>query len=182
MRADDKNATCWHIDPELWKDIAGYDGVYQVSTEGRVRKKYSDGRVRILKPKSFRELPLLFVRLEDKQGKQRHPSIHRLVAETFIGPLGDNVAVHKNGLYTDNSFRNLAIMSKNEFAKFRNKRAFRRPVVKIAPDGSVVDAFPSARDAAKNDYVCVHFVTDRCNRLQREDEFEFAGFSYRWER
>ena len=167
--------------PELWKDIAGYDGVYQVSTEGRVRKIYSDGRVRFLKPRTFGKHPMLGVRLEDKEGKQRHPSLHRLVAETFYGPLGDNVAVHKNGLYSDNSFRNLAIMSKNEFAKLRNKRAFRQPVKKIAPDGSVVDVFPSARDAARSDFVNVHAVTDRCNRML-QDEFGFTGFSYRWDK
>lgn len=181
MRANDKTAVCWHQDPELWKNVAGYDGVYQVSTEGRVRKKYSDGRIRIIKPKTIGEQPMLCVRLEDKNGKQRHPSLHRLVAETFYGPLGDKVAVHKNGLYSDNSFRNLAIMSKAEFAVFRNKRAFRQPVEKIAPDGSVVDVFPSARDAAKSDFVNIHAVTDRCNGMLK-DEFNFTGFSYRWEK
>lgn len=181
MRSNDKNAVCWHQDPELWKDIAGYDGVYQVSTEGRVRKKYSDGRIRMIKPRTFGKHPMIGVRIEDKDGKLRNLSLLRLVAEAFIGPLGDNVAVHKNGLYSDNSFRNLVIMSKTEFAQLRNKRAFRRPVAKIAPDGSVVDVFPSARDAARSDFVNIHAVTDRCNGML-QDEFNFTGFSYRWDK
>jgi hypothetical protein len=181
MRANNQNPTCRHRDPELWKDVAGYDGVYQVSTEGRVRKKYSDGRIRMIKPRTFGKHPMIGVRVEDKYGKLHNLSLHRLVAEAFIGPLGDKVAVHKNGLYSDNSFRNLAIMSKTEFAKLRNKRAFRQPVKKIAPDGSVVDVFPSARDAAKSDFVNIHAVTDRCNRML-QDEFSFTGFSYRWDK
>ena len=181
MKTNCKTVVRWHQDPELWKDVAGYGGVYQVSTEGRVRKKYSNGRIRIIKPKTIGKQPMLCVRLEDADGKQRHPSLHRLVAETFCGPLGDNVAVHKNGLYSDNSFRNMAIMSKTEFAKLRNKRVFRKPVAKIAPDGSVVDVFPSARDAAKSDFVNIHVVTDRCNRMLQK-EFSFTGFSYRWDK
>lgn len=169
------------LEPELWKDVPGYGGRYQASTEGRVRKVYDTGRVRVLKPRTFSGYPMLCVRLEDNDGKLHGLSIHRIIAETFVGPLGDNVAVHKNGLYSDNSLRNLGIMTKKEFSAFRNKKAFRRAVVKIAPDGSIVDAYPSAREAARRDFVNIHAVTDRCNR-QCKNEFEFTGYSYRWDK
>ena len=166
--------------PEIWRDVPGYNGTYQISTEGRVRKIYADGRERLIKPRTFGKHPLIGVRLVDNTGKQRNLSLLRLVVETFVGPLDDKVAAHKNGLYSDCSLRNAAIMSKSELAKRRNMRAFRRAVVKIDPDGTIVDAFPSARDAAKSDFVNIHAVTDRCNK-QRKNEFAFTGYSYRWD-
>lgn len=166
---------------ELWRNIPGYDGRYQVSTEGNVRKVYADGHIRMIKPRTFGKNPLIGVRLEDSNGKQRHLSLLRLVVETFVGPLGDNVAVHKNGLHSDCSLRNATVMTKNEFAVYRNKRTLRRPVAKIDRDGNVVDAFPSASDAARNDFVNIHAVTDRCNGLL-QNEFKFTGYSYRWEK
>ena len=77
---------------EIWKDIVGYEGMYQVSNMGRVRSLdriivYKDGRVwnckgRILSihdnGKGYK-----FVRLS-KYGKPKQEYIHRLVATAFI--------------------------------------------------------------------------------------------------
>ena len=66
---------------EQWRDIDGYDGMYQVSDLGRVRsKKYGDWRV--LKvgstPKGYRTVHLY------KDNKVKAFYIHRLVAQAFI--------------------------------------------------------------------------------------------------
>ena len=73
---------------EIWRDVVGYDGRYQVSNKGNVRsiaRKDSIGRKcggLILKPRSFRN-GYLHVNLF-KDGKVKTKSIHRLVAEAFI--------------------------------------------------------------------------------------------------
>lgn len=77
---------------ELWLDIKDYEGVYQVSSHGRVRSvdrvlKYSDGRVYkqkgiILHPSIGGTTPYLSVMLSVNQVTKRI-NVHRLVCETF---------------------------------------------------------------------------------------------------
>jgi hypothetical protein len=66
--------------PELWEPIAGWEGLYEVSTHGRVRSLDRPGRRgRILKPFG----KYLAVTL-NADGFQLDRSVHRIVAETFI--------------------------------------------------------------------------------------------------
>lgn len=64
---------------EIWKDIEGFEGVYQVSNLGRV-KRVTTGRV--LKPCRIKTA-YLQVGLY-KQGSASKKLIHRLVAQAFI--------------------------------------------------------------------------------------------------
>ena len=66
---------------EIWRDIDGYEGLYQVSNKGRVKSlKY--GKERILRP-GWKTGGYLFVIL-CKNGNQSKQRIHRLVAQAFI--------------------------------------------------------------------------------------------------
>lgn len=72
---------------EIWKDITGYEGLYQVSNLGRVKslfgwngKEYYK-RDKILKP--FFQKDYLRVSLFKKTKGSKY-LVHRLVAETFI--------------------------------------------------------------------------------------------------
>lgn len=79
---------------EIWKDIKGYEGLYQVSNLGRVksleRKSDLDGRLiksKILKT-GLNNPGYKFLVLR-KNGVSKNKMIHRLVAEIFI-PNQDN--------------------------------------------------------------------------------------------
>ena len=66
---------------EKWKDIFGYDGMYQVSDLGRVRS-LKFGKERILKSNT---LPSGYVQIGlHKNGRTKMKYIHRLVAQAFI--------------------------------------------------------------------------------------------------
>lgn len=66
---------------EQWKDIFGYEGLYQISNYGRVKSlKY--GKEEILKPIKDKK-GYLHVHLR-KDGMEKHHRIHRLVANAFI--------------------------------------------------------------------------------------------------
>lgn len=101
---------------EIWKDIPGYEGYYQVSNLGRVRSidrevVYRDGKKclykgRLLKPREDKN-GYFQVGLS-KLGKVKTFKVHRLVLEAFKGPCPEGMeSCHKNGIKTDNIVYNL---------------------------------------------------------------------------
>jgi hypothetical protein len=108
----------------IWKDVVGYEGLYQVSDTGEVRsisrKDYrnrtSPGR--ILKPWTNKD-GYLFVNLYYEVGKYKSRPIHSLVVEAFIGPRpeGFDVCHGENGKL-DNSVPNLSYGSHRQNCSF----------------------------------------------------------------
>ena len=96
---------------EIWKDINGYEGLYQISNLGRVKSFYS-GYVKILKLKITNGYYRIGLR---KNGKRKFYQIHRLVYETFIGEIPQGIQVnHINEVKTDNRLENLNLMTPKE--------------------------------------------------------------------
>jgi hypothetical protein len=103
---------------EAWKDIVGYEGLYQVSDIGRIKsleRVRINGRkwkTRILKFK-INKNGYHFVNLY-KNGKGKSFYIHRLVLITFIGICPEDMeACHSNGDKTDNRLSNLRYDTKS---------------------------------------------------------------------
>ena len=88
---------------ELWRNIDGYKGMYQVSSFGRIRSfKYNSPR--ILKPRKNRSGYLYINLCED--GRYRSFTVHRIVAKHFLGKSSLTVN-HKNGNKLNNTVDNL---------------------------------------------------------------------------
>ena len=106
----------FNTEEEVWKDIKDFEGMYQISSFGRVRSvdrliENSIGHLRRFEGQPIKPLitgqGYLYVRLPTKDGK-RNRFIHRLVAETFIVNHKDYPVVnHINGVKTDNRLSNL---------------------------------------------------------------------------
>ena len=77
----ENNFTDTELANEVWRDVDGYDGMYQVSDLGRVRS-LKFGKVRVLRPGKDRGGYLLVVLCKD--GKTSTRKVHRLVAQAFI--------------------------------------------------------------------------------------------------
>ena len=89
---------------EIWKDVVGYEGLYQVSNMGRV-KSLNYGRERILKA-SDNGSGYLYVAL-CKKGKYKNFLVHRLVAMVFISnpenkPCIDHIDTNKRNNKVEN--------------------------------------------------------------------------------
>ena len=90
---------------EIWKDVQGYEGLYQVSNLGRV-KSFQLGEGTLLNPSLARK-GYLCVELR-LSGKRKRFRIHRLVAMAFIPNIENKPEVnHINGIKTDNRIENL---------------------------------------------------------------------------
>ena len=117
---------------EIWRDIEGFEGIYQISSQGRVKslKRIDNNnhpiKEKILKPNiDNREgKGCLRVRL-CKNGKQKFFQIHRLVYETFVGKIPDDMQCnHINEKKDDNRLENLNLMTPKENSNWgtRNER------------------------------------------------------------
>lgn len=111
---------------EIWKDIKGYEGYYQVSNFGRVKSlaRYRIGSYgkpqkvyeKILKQTIMNNGYLTVVLSNNKIYKQK--LVHRLVAETFILNLENKKEVnHINGDKTNNHVTNLEYVSHHDNQK-----------------------------------------------------------------
>jgi len=125
---------------EVWADIRGYEGRYQVSSLGRVkslarmRRGKGGSKVPVLeiimaltpKKDTGRTKPYVEVRFRNgglRTEKCKSFLVHRLVADAFIKPLEKGEQVdHINGKHADNRVENLRVMHYTEHVKIHPNR------------------------------------------------------------
>ena len=165
---------------ETWKDIAGYEGLYQVSDLGRVRSLnyHHTSEVRILKPSKDRKGYLL-VKL-CKNGVRKTLKVHRLVALAFVEgyDLVNNQVNHINEDKSDNRAINLewCDVTYNNNHGTRNHRIGETqsiPVVQLTLNYKFVTKWPSSREAGLHGFQKAH--VNACCRHKRS-----TTGGYRW--
>ena len=108
---------------EIWKDILGWEGRYQVSNFGRIKtlnyKRTKTPRIMngITDIRGYKSIAF---RVGGAKSKQKHYMIHRLVAQAFIpNPNNKPFINHKDGNRANNVVGNLEWCTKEENERHR---------------------------------------------------------------
>ncbi len=173
---------------EIWKSIPGYEGYYEVSTEGRVRSvaRIAVGRWGTCRRQATILTPTpngkgyLQVRFSI-DGKKSKPLVHRLVAAAFVpNPCGLPQINHKDGNKANNCVANLEWCTASENALHRGRvlhkwvgRA-KRPVVCTDTGVQYASSHDAARALGLNPGGVFQVCQGRYERT-RGLHFEFAG-------
>lgn len=112
---------------EIWKEVAGFDGIYKVSNFGQILvsecvRFTSKGRSRRFGAKLLRSTPTSpkgypwVILCHPKTRERRHVPIHILVAETFFGPKPSpkHEVNHKDGNKRNTNVENLEWLSHSD--------------------------------------------------------------------
>ena len=158
---------------EEWKDIKGYEGIYQVSNEGRVKSlNYNHtGKERILKSTS-NSCDYLNVSLW-KDGQKKQHLVHRLVANAFIEnpddlPQVNHIDENKSNNCTENlewvtCKQNINHGTRNQrmaeahrgkpcpwaTEALTNRTDLSIPINMLTKDGEFIRQFPSSMEAER---------------------------------
>ena len=132
---------------EIWKDIVNYEGLYQISNTGFVRRNN-----RILKPapnnKGYLHVTLC------KNGVSQTKYIHQLVAEHFIGKVEGKEVDHIDNNKLNNRLDNLQYLSRFENAskgskgKTKDNKLEKNPKAKTVigiRDNKIIITYPCAK-------------------------------------
>ena len=135
---------------EIWKDIKGFEGRYQVSNMGRVRsldriELHKRGRTHhakgmILKDSLNKGRGYYRVSLSDGHRNYTHYEVHRLVAIHFVPGYKEGLVVnHINKIKTDNRAQNLEFCTYKYNLNYSDVVAWkRRPVYQYTMEGDFI--------------------------------------------
>ena len=178
------------MENEIWKDVKGYEGIYQVSNFGRVRSLdrwiERNGKPAFIKGKMLKfhkRSGYNYVQFRvNGDGKNHHHAVHRLVGIAFVPGYSEKYDInHKDNNRTNNHADNLEWCTRSYNIQymhdhFPREEPSKRAVIQIDKNGNDVARFESMNEAAEAIGVSLGLIWVVCNHYGRH---KTAG-GYRW--
>lgn len=167
---------------EQWKDIEGFEGIYKVSTFGRIKSLRRICRANTCGKREVYEKILSACKSKNgyltvvlcNKGKKRSLAVHRIVAKTFIKNFGNKKEVnHKDENKTNNRIDNLEWCDRvynSTYGSSIEKSAIKKykPVDIIEEkSGKVLKSFISIKSAAEETGISNKNISSACNKNRR---------------
>jgi hypothetical protein len=157
---------------EVWKDIPGYEGKYQISNKGRVKslprndkfcKRPTEIIMKVFICGSGYEEVILSIK------RKRKPKlIHRMVAEAFVPKQpGKEEVNHKDGNKLNNDYTNLEWVTPSENIKHSYDELEHKILGKRVVCVETGEVFESIKDAADKKGLQLPLIWKCCNGRQK---------------
>ena len=169
-----------------WKDIPGYEGMYQASSLGEIRSiphivhgrnwQKPDGftymvKGRVLKQRKKNNGYLQVILFSN--GNSKSFLVHRLVAAAFFGA-SDLTVNHKNEIKTDNRVSNLEYLTQAENTRYSQAIPLESYDLKT---GETVKRYEAGTDVAKDGHD-VQAVNHCCRKAPRYKSHHGLGWRF----
>lgn len=163
---------------EIFKDIKGYEGLYQISNFGNVKSLQRD-KEKLLRQyikRGYFQVGL------SKEGTVAWKSVHRLVAEAFIDNPDNLPQVnHKDEDKTNNRVDNLEWCTADYNNKYgtRTKRATKsnsKPIIQLNLNGEIIKEWRSAAEVEKELGFNDEFISD----CAKQKYGRKTAYGYKW--
>lgn len=182
---------------EIWKDIPGYEGIYQASNLGRIkvlsrvihvtRNGYRTGSYSYIAPEKIMSLSIrtnyLGVTLT-KDGCNRNYIVHRLIAKTFLEDYSDKLEInHKDENKLNNCVCNLEMCTRlyNKNYGTGNARSAKhrsRSVQQLGKDGNLIKEWSSINEAHRQTGTSLKDIWRCCNN----EKATAKGYKWRYKK
>lgn len=181
------------MEQEVWKDIKGFEGCYQISNIGRVKSleryvTYANGRTHIVYERILRlqkdRKGYIRACLVDNNKKKYNKQVHRMVAAAFIpNPNNFPQVNHINEVHGDNNVENLEWCSSEYNLNYGNRNKIAsdtrgKDIIQFTMKGVPVCRHSGTRNAARalglnpncgaNIAACAHHIKK-------------SAYGYKWE-
>lgn len=184
---------------EVFKPIKGFEGLYEISNLGRLKRlSFRNSKGRLFEEhicKRASKKGWYYTANLNKQGKMYTKHIHRVVYETFVGIIPDGYDIHHiDGNKHNNIITNLKMLSEHEHHQMHSQNASSyfamnmknmlgrsRKVVAYRNDGTFFACFPNARFASIATNVCERNINQVANRTEfKPGRIRAQAGGYKW--
>ena len=179
---------------EIWKDIEGYEGLYQVSDLGRIRNFQNKIMKQHKNHKGY-----LIIQLS-KEGRRKTLIVHRLVAKAFIPNKNNKEQInHINCNKADNNIENLEWVTTKEnvvhafkhklktkegsvkllgkYAKKGEENPKSKKVFQFDKNKKLIFVYGSVREAERKTKIYASYISQCC--LKKKEQAGGCYWSYK---
>ena len=176
------------MENEIWKDIQGYEGLYQISNLGRVRSidrivgyRYK-GKQRVYKGRILKQMTrngYLYVSLS-KENVLKQKNIHRLVANAFLPnpsklPIINHIDENKkNNMVSNLEWCTGAYNTKYGSGRKKQAESQQKVVLQYDRNGNLLNQYPSVTIAALQNGYNLKTVSQCCRGCTK------SAYNYIW--